>query len=91
MPALPAVCRIGIVSAIAVPDGWAEHKEASQELGVQMLAPKGQSFDEAPAKIYALVRYNPAKQPVAEIVLSANTKAAFSAAESAYMSILKAY
>ena len=43
-------------ASITVPEGWEENKEASRELGVQMLLPKGKDFDAAPAKIYALVR-----------------------------------
>jgi len=54
-------------ASITVPEGWAEDKEASRELGVQMLLPKGQSFEAAPVKIYALVRYNREKQPVSAI------------------------
>ena len=54
-------------ASITVPEGWVEDKEASRALGVQMLLPKGQEFDAAPAKIYALVRYNPDKQPVSAI------------------------
>jgi hypothetical protein len=54
-------------ASITVPEGWVEDKEASRELGVQMLLPKGQAFDAAPAKIYALVRYNKDKQPVSAI------------------------
>jgi hypothetical protein len=53
---------------ITVPDGWVENAEASRELGVQMLLPKGQDFDAAPAKIYVLVRYNPKKQPLSTMV-----------------------
>jgi hypothetical protein len=54
-------------ASITVPEGWAENDEASHELGVQMLLPKGQNFEAAPAKIYALVRYNKDKQPVSAI------------------------
>jgi hypothetical protein len=54
-------------ASITIPDGWVEDKEASRELGVQMLLPKGQAFDAAPAKIYAQVRYNKDKQPVSAI------------------------
>ncbi|HEY4142348.1 MAG TPA: hypothetical protein VGM57_13095 [Pseudolabrys sp.] len=49
---------------ITVPDGWEENAEATRELGVQMLLPKGQDFEKAPAKIYVQVRYNRAKQPL---------------------------
>jgi hypothetical protein len=54
-------------ASITVPEGWAEDKEASRALGVQMLLPKDQPFEAAPAKIYALVRYNKDKQPVSAI------------------------
>jgi hypothetical protein len=54
-------------ASITIPEGWAENKEASRELGVQMLLPKDVDFEKAPAKIYALVRYNKDKQPVAVI------------------------
>jgi hypothetical protein len=51
-------------ASITVPEGWVEDKEASRELGVQMLLPKGKGFDEAPAKIYAMVHYNREKKAV---------------------------
>jgi hypothetical protein len=51
-------------ASITVPEGWVEDKEASSALGVQMLLPKGINFEKAPAKIYALVRFNKDKQPV---------------------------
>jgi hypothetical protein len=54
-------------ASITVPEGWVEDKEAGRELGVQMLLPKGVDFEKAPAKIYALVRYNKDKQPVSAI------------------------
>ncbi len=55
-------------ASITVPEGWAEDKEASRALGVQMLLPKDQPFEAAPAKIYALVRYIKDKQPVSTAV-----------------------
>jgi hypothetical protein len=51
-------------ASITIPEGWVEDPEASRELGVQLLLPKGQPFDTAPAKIYALVRYNKDKKPL---------------------------
>ena len=54
-------------ASITVPDGWIEDAEASRELGVQMMLPKGQDFEKAPAKIYVLVRYNKDKKPVSAI------------------------
>jgi hypothetical protein len=54
-------------ASITIPEGWVEDKEASSALGVQMLLPKAQDFEKAPAKIYALVRYNKDKQSVSVI------------------------
>jgi hypothetical protein len=54
-------------ASIAVPDGWVEDAEATRELGVQMMLPKGEGFEKAPAKIYVLVRYNKDKKPVSAI------------------------
>ncbi len=54
-------------ASVTVPDGWEEDAEATRELGVQMLLPKGQDFEKAPAKIYVLVRYNKTKQPASVI------------------------
>jgi hypothetical protein len=54
-------------ASLTIPEGWVEDKEASSALGVQMLLPKGVDFEKAPAKIYALVRYNKDKQPVSAI------------------------
>jgi hypothetical protein len=62
------VCAF-VRASTTVPEGWAEHAEATRELRVQMLLPKGQDFDEAPAKIYTLVRYNAGRKlQVADIV-----------------------
>jgi hypothetical protein len=47
------------LAPIKIPDGWAEHAEASRELDVQMMLPKGQAFDTAPAHIYVSVRQKP--------------------------------
>ncbi len=54
--------------SITVPDGWVEDKEATDYFKVQILLPKGVGFDAAPAKIYAVARYNRAKQPIADFV-----------------------
>jgi hypothetical protein len=54
-------------ASITIPEGWVEDPEAGRELGVQMLLPKGQAFEAAPAKIYVLVRYNKEKKPVSAI------------------------
>lgn len=58
-------------ASLTLPDGWVEDKAASRELETQMLLPKGQEFDKAPAKIYALVRYNREKKPVSDFVPAA--------------------
>lgn len=55
-------------ASITIPDGWVEDKEASDYFNVQMLLPKGIDFEKAPAKIYALVRYNRDKRPVADFL-----------------------
>ncbi len=47
---------------ITIPDGWAEHDDASRELDVQMLLPKDQEFNTAPAHIYVSVRQNRNKE-----------------------------
>lgn len=51
-------------ASITIPDGWVEDKDASNYFKAQMLLPKGLDFERAPAKIYAVVRYNRDKQPV---------------------------
>jgi hypothetical protein len=55
-------------ASITIPDGWVEDKEASDYFKAQMLLPKGLDFDKAPAKIYALVRYNQARQPITDFL-----------------------
>jgi hypothetical protein len=54
-------------ASVTVPQGWVEDAEATRELGVQMMLPKGHDFENAPAKIYVLVRYNKDKKPVSAI------------------------
>jgi len=55
-------------ASITIPDGWVEDKEASDYFKAQMLLPKGVDFEKAPAKIYAVVRYNRAKQPISDFL-----------------------
>jgi hypothetical protein len=55
-------------ASITVPDGWVEDKEASEYFEAQMLLPKDQEFEKAQAKIYAVVRFNPKKQPIADFI-----------------------
>jgi hypothetical protein len=54
--------------SITVPDGWVEDKEATDYFKVQMLLPKNVEFDKAPAKIYAIARYNRNKQPISDFL-----------------------
>jgi len=53
---------------ITPPDGWIEDKEATDYFKAVMLLPKGQDFEKASAKIYAVARYNPKKQPIADFL-----------------------
>ena len=55
-------------ASITVPDNWVEDKQASRELDAQMLLPKGQTFEKAPAKIYVAIRFNPKKQPLSDFI-----------------------
>jgi hypothetical protein len=59
-------------ASITIPDGWVEDKAASREFDALMLLPAGKDFDNAQAKIYVAVRYNPKKLPVANFVLDAH-------------------
>jgi hypothetical protein len=56
-------------ASITIPDGWVEDREATDYFKAQMLLPKGIEFDKAPAKIYALVRFNRDKRPVSDFPL----------------------
>ncbi|HEY6024492.1 MAG TPA: hypothetical protein VIV34_09985 [Pseudolabrys sp.] len=55
-------------ASITIPDGWVEDKEASDYFKVQLLLPKGLEFEKAPAKIYAVVRYNRNRQPITDFL-----------------------
>jgi hypothetical protein len=44
--------------AFAVPAGWYEDHKTGMRLGVRLLIPLGESFDTAPAIIYATARHN---------------------------------
>jgi len=55
-------------ASIAIPEGWIEDKEAGNYFKAQMLLPKGLDFEKAPAKIYAIVRYNRDKKPVSDFL-----------------------
>jgi hypothetical protein len=51
-------------ASITIPDGWIEDKEATSYFNAQVLLPKGLDFEKAPAKIYAVARYNRDKRPI---------------------------
>src|SRR5438270_628575 len=55
-------------ASITVPDGWVEDKEASNYFKAQMLLPTNIDFEKAPAKIYAVVRYNRDKKPISDFL-----------------------
>jgi len=51
-------------ASVAAPDGWAEDKEATNYFKAVFMLPSGMSFDEAPAKIYAIAVVNREKKPI---------------------------
>ncbi len=53
-------------ASVTIPSGWVEDKEATQYFKVVMLLPVGQDFEKAPAKIYAVARYMPKGEKLAE-------------------------
>jgi hypothetical protein len=59
-------------ASVAVPDGWQEDQAASRQMNLQILVPKGRTFDNAGAIIYATVKYNRAKTPTATLVAEDN-------------------
>jgi hypothetical protein len=50
-------------ASVTVPDGWVEDEEATDYFKAVFLLPKNVEFDAAPAKIYAIARYNHDKKP----------------------------
>jgi hypothetical protein len=55
-------------ASVAVPEGWQEDQASSREMNVQIIVPKGRTFDNAGAIIYATVKYNPDKAPIATLI-----------------------
>jgi hypothetical protein len=55
-------------ASVTIPAGWVEDKEATDYFNAVFLLPKDISFDDAPAKIYAIVRYNREKKPVGAFI-----------------------
>jgi hypothetical protein len=51
-------------ASVTVPDGWVEDKEATDYFKAVFMLPSGKSFDDAPAKIYAITVVNRDKKPI---------------------------
>lgn len=51
-------------ASITAPDGWVEDKEATNYFKAVFMLPNGKSFDDAPAKIYAVAVFNRDKKPI---------------------------
>src|SRR5829696_7815288 len=54
--------------SFAVPDGWWEDGKTGLRLGVRLLVPLGETFDTAPAIIYATARHNAEGEDLAAAV-----------------------
>lgn len=57
-------------ASFSVPDAWFEDVKTGHRLQLRVFIPKGESFDTAPAMIYAMARPNPEKDNVAAVVAS---------------------
>ena len=51
-------------ASVTPPDGWVEDKEATNYFKAVFMLPRGVSFDDAPAKIYAIAVVNREKKPI---------------------------
>jgi hypothetical protein len=51
-------------ASVTAPDGWVEDKEATNYFKAVFMLPNGKSFDDAPAKIYAIAVFNREKKPI---------------------------
>jgi hypothetical protein len=51
-------------ASVTAPDGWVEDKEATNYFKAVFMLPSGMSFDDAPAKIYAIAVVNREKKPI---------------------------
>jgi hypothetical protein len=58
-------------ASVTIPDGWVEDEEATDYFKAVFMLPKGVEFDAAPAKIYAIARYNHDKKPAATFIPAA--------------------
>ena len=51
-------------ASVTAPEGWVEDKEATNYFKAVFMLPSGTSFDDAPAKIYAITVFNREKKPI---------------------------
>ena len=58
-------------ASVTIPDGWVEDEEATDYFKAVFLLPKNVEFDKAPAKVYAVARYNRDRQPAATFIPAA--------------------
>jgi hypothetical protein len=56
--------------SFAVPDGWWEDHKTGMRLGVRLFIPAGETFDSAPALIYAVARHSQEGEDVVAAVVS---------------------
>jgi hypothetical protein len=61
-------------ASITAPQGWTFDRDAERRLNVQVLVPKGSTFDDAGAVIYASVTYNPKNRSVADYIADDQAK-----------------
>jgi hypothetical protein len=61
-------------ASIAAPQGWSFDRAAERRLNVQVLVPKGRTFEDAGAVIYATVTYNPKHRSVADYIADDQAK-----------------
>ena len=55
-------------ASLAIPKGWQEDQAATKKLNMQVLVPRGKTYDNAEAVIYATVTFNPEKKPIADFI-----------------------
>jgi len=55
-------------ASLAIPKGWQEDQAATKKLNMQVLVPRGKTYDNAEAMIYATVTFNPEKKPIADFI-----------------------
>lgn len=63
MPCANKICPF-FRASVTAPDGWVEDKEATNYFKAVFILPNGMSFDDAPAKIYAVAVSNREKKPI---------------------------